>query len=91
MTAETLPELDGLYIGGGINFVYDQTLLPDTPESAYQTYALVNAMVGYSWEMKGRHMSLNLTGKNLTDEYYRPSQSSRCRPRELLFAFTASF
>ncbi|MDD1622409.1 MAG: TonB-dependent receptor plug domain-containing protein [Methylococcaceae bacterium] len=29
-------------IGGGVNFVYDQTLPPDTPESAHQTYALLD-------------------------------------------------
>jgi iron complex outermembrane recepter protein len=83
--------LDGLFVGGGINFVYDQTLQSDTPESAYQTYTLVNAMVGYAWEMGGRRLSLALTGKNLTDAYYRPSQSTRSRPRELLFSFTARF
>ncbi len=83
--------LDGLYIGGGFNFVYDQTLLPDTPESAHQTYTLFNAMVGYEWKVNGRRLGLNLTGKNLTDEYYRPSQSSRCRPREVLLTFTARF
>ena len=83
--------LDGLDIGGGFNFVYDQTLLPDTPESAHQTYTLFNAMVGYEWKVNGRRLGLNLTGKNLTDEYYRPSQSSRCRPREVLLTFTARF
>jgi iron complex outermembrane recepter protein len=83
--------LDGLFIGGGINFVYDQTLLPDTPASAYQTYTLVNAMVGYSWAMSGYRLSLDLTAKNLTDEDYRPSQSTRGRPRELLFSLTARF
>jgi iron complex outermembrane recepter protein len=29
-------------------------------------------------------------GKNLTDEHYRPSQSTRSRPREVLFTFRAS-
>ncbi|HEX7634262.1 MAG TPA: YfiR family protein [Noviherbaspirillum sp.] len=37
-------------MAGGINYVRDQTLLPDTPESAHQTYALINAAAGYvSW------------------------------------------
>jgi iron complex outermembrane receptor protein len=83
--------LNGFFIAGGINFVYDQTLLPDTPESAHQTYTLVNAMVGYSWEMDRSRLSLDLTGKNLTDEHYRPSQSTRSRPRELLLTLTARF
>jgi iron complex outermembrane receptor protein len=83
--------LDGLYIGGGVNFVYDQTILPDTPESAYQTYTLLNALVGYSWMWRGHRMDLDLMGKNLADEYYRPSQSSRCRPREFLLTLTAEF
>jgi len=81
----------GAYFGGGINFVYDQTLLPDTPAWAYQTYTLVNAMVGYSWTWRRCQLSLDLMGKNLTDEYYRPSQSTRCRPREFLVTLTAKF
>jgi iron complex outermembrane recepter protein len=84
-------ELEGAYVGGGFNFVGDQTLLPDTPTFAHQTYTLVNAMVGYAWTASGRKMKLELTGKNLTDEHYRPSQSTRGRPRELLLTFTANF
>jgi iron complex outermembrane recepter protein len=83
--------LDGFFVGGGINYVYDQTLPPDTPESARQTYTLVNAMLGYAWETGGRYLSLDLTGKNLTDEYYRPSQSTRCRPREFVISIGARF
>ncbi|MBN2706461.1 MAG: TonB-dependent receptor [Deltaproteobacteria bacterium] len=80
--------LRGVYLGGGVNFVYDQTLLPDTPKSARQTYTLFNVLAGYSWTWRGSRMTLDLMGKNLADEYYRPSQSSRCRPRELLLTFT---
>lgn len=83
--------LRGLYIGGGVNFVSDQTLLPDSPESSRQTYTLVNAMVGYAWTRGDRRMNVALTGKNLTDQSYRPSQSTRSRPREFLVTFTASF
>jgi iron complex outermembrane recepter protein len=87
----TQEPLHGYYVAGGINHVYDQTLLPDTPASAHQTYTLVNAMIGYSWASSGRRMSLELMGKNLTDEHYRPSQSTRGRPREFLLTFTARF
>jgi len=83
--------LRGLYVAGGVNFVYDQTLLPDTPDSAHQTYTLFGATIGYTWKWRGRPMSLSLTGKNLTDEYYRPSQSSRARPREFLLTFKVKF
>jgi iron complex outermembrane recepter protein len=83
--------LRGLYVAGGANFVYDQTLLPDTPDSAHQTYTLFGATIGYMWRWRGRPMSLDLTGKNLTEEYYRPSQSSRSRPREFLLTFKAKF
>jgi len=83
--------LRGAYIAGGANFVYDQTLLPDTPNSAHQTYALLNAAAGYAWTWRDRKMNLDLTGKNLTDEHYRPSQSTRSRPREFLLTFTVGF
>jgi len=83
--------LKGAYVGGGINFVCDQTLLPDSPESAHQTYILVNALAGYGWKWAGHRFNLNLMGKNLADEQYRPSQSSRSRPRELLLTLTARF
>jgi iron complex outermembrane receptor protein len=83
--------LHGVYVAGGANFVYDQTLLPDTPSSAHQTYTLVNATVGYAWAWRKQRMSVDLTGKNLTDAHYRPSQSSRSRPRELLLTLTAGF
>lgn len=81
--------LQGVYVGGGFNYVYDQTLLPDTPASARQTYTLVNGLVGYAWSWHNQSMSVELTGKNLADEQYRPSQSTRGRPREFLLSFTA--
>jgi iron complex outermembrane receptor protein len=83
--------LQGLYVTGGANIVRDQALLSDTPLSARQTYTLINAGVGYSWKRNGQPMSVDLMGKNLTDERYRPSQSTRGRPRELLLTFKASF
>ncbi|MDD2758958.1 MAG: TonB-dependent receptor, partial [Methylomonas sp.] len=83
--------LRGLHIGGGVNFVYDQTLLSDTPQSARQTYALLNALVGYTWQVGGHSMTVDLMGKNLLDEQYRPSQSSRSRPREFLVNFSVKF
>ena len=86
----TQNRLHGLYVAGGFNFVYDQTLLPDTPTSAYQTYALLNAMVGYTRAWRQHRMDLHLMGKNLADEHYRPSQSTRGRPREILLNLTAS-
>jgi iron complex outermembrane receptor protein len=81
----------GAYIGGGVNFVYDQTLLPDTPDTAHQTYTLYSAMAGYAWMWNQHALKLELMGKNLSDEQYRPSQSSRSRPREVLLTLTARF
>jgi iron complex outermembrane receptor protein len=81
----------GLHVGGGFNLVCDQTLLPDTPDSSHQTYILVNALVGYSWGWRGHRLSLDLMGKNLADEHYRPSQSTRSRPREILATLSARF
>jgi iron complex outermembrane receptor protein len=74
----------GAYLGGGVNVVRDQTLLPDSPASLRQSYTLVNAMAGYAWRAGGRRMNLELTGKNLGDATYRPSQSTRSRLREIL-------
>ena len=87
----TQRRLIGFHIGGGINFVYDQTLLPDTPQFAHQTYALLNAMVGRTWVRRSYAIDLRLTGKNLADEHYRPSQSTRGRPREVLLTLGARF
>jgi iron complex outermembrane receptor protein len=75
----------GFYLAFGANFVYDQTLLPDTPQFAHQTYTLLNGTLGYSWG-RDRRMTLDLMGKNLADEHYRPSQSTRARPREFLLS-----
>ncbi|OOG79499.1 TonB-dependent receptor [Hydrogenophaga sp. A37] len=83
--------LQGLYLVGGVNVVRDQTILPDGPASSRQTYTLVNAGIGYAWRSNGRRMSVDLMGKNLTDEKYRPSQSTRGRPREFLLTFVAGF
>ena len=82
--------LRGVYLAGGVNCVYDQTLLPDSPASSRQTYTLFNATLGYAWKWQGRRMSLDLMGKNLADEHYRPSQSSRSRPREFLLSFSVN-
>ncbi|MCQ8105708.1 TonB-dependent receptor [Methylomonas sp. SURF-2] len=83
--------LRGLHVGGGFNLIFDQTLLSDSPSSARQTYALLNAAIGYSWEVGGHRMSLDLLGKNLLDEQYRPSQSTRGRPREFFFTFSVRY
>jgi iron complex outermembrane receptor protein len=83
--------LQGAYVGGGFNFVGDQTLLPDTPTWAHQTYTLVSAMAGYAWSWGGRKMSLELMGRNLTNVDYRPSQSTRSRPREFMLTLKAQF
>jgi iron complex outermembrane receptor protein len=83
--------LRGFYVAGGINYVYDQALLPDSPDWAHQTYRLINVKAGYDWRWQGRRMNLDLMGKNLTDEYYRPSQSTRSRPREYLLSLSVKF
>ncbi|HSW08895.1 TonB-dependent siderophore receptor [Aquabacterium sp.] len=80
----------GAYVGGGLNAVRDQTILPDGPKSSHQTYTLVNALLGYAWGSGARRVSVELMGKNLSDEHYRPSQSTRARPREFLLTVKAS-
>lgn len=80
----------GAYVGGGANVVHDQTLLPDGPPSSRQSYTLWNAFAGWAWVRAGRRMSLELAGRNLGGAQYRPSQSTRARPRELLLVFKAS-
>lgn len=83
--------LRGVYVGGGLNLVFDQTLLPDSPASSRQTYALISAKVGYSWLWRERRMNADLMAKNLADESYRPSQSSRSRPRELVATLSIKY
>jgi iron complex outermembrane receptor protein len=80
--------LEGAYAGGGANLVVDQTLLPDGPRSSHQTYTVVTALAGYSRTWRPLRLSLELMGKNLSGERYRPSQSTRARPRELLLTLT---
>jgi iron complex outermembrane receptor protein len=80
----------GVYLAGGINRVHDQTLLPDGPASSRQSYTLVQALAGYSWLAGGRRISLELAGKNLGGATYRPSQSTRARPREVLLTLRAA-
>jgi len=75
---------NGGYLGGGFNGVWDQTILPDGPASSRQSYVLVNALAGIAWSAGGHRYSAELMGKNLGGAHYRPSQSSRARPRELL-------
>jgi iron complex outermembrane receptor protein len=82
--------LDGAYLAGGVNLVHDQTLLPDGPASSRQSYALVSLLAGRSWTAQGRRLSLELAGKNLRGETYRPSQSTRSRPREFLLTLRAA-
>lgn len=83
--------LAGAYVAGGVNYVHDQTILPDGPDSSHQTYTLVNAKAGYEWSWRGKRLSLDLMGKNLGNEHYRPSQSTRSRPREFLLTLSARF
>ena len=82
--------LQGDYLAGGLNIVRDQTLLPDGPPSSRQSYTLVQALAGYSWLASGRRVSVELAGKNLGGATYRPSQSTRSRPREILLSLRAA-
>lgn len=75
---------NGAYVGGGFNFVKDQTLLPDSEPRLRQSYTLWNALAGYAWTSGRRRYSIEVIGKNLGNERYRPSQSTRARPREML-------
>lgn len=84
-------DLAGLFVGGGVNHIRDQTLLPDTPDWAHQTYTLWNALIGFSTKIQGHPTTIELSGKNLADEYYRPSQSSRARPREWMLTVSSKF
>jgi len=83
--------LKGVHAAGGANFVIDQTLLSDTPAAYDQTYTLLNALIGYSWEWEKASMSFELIGKNLSDVEYRPSQSTRSRPREFALSYSVRF
>ncbi len=80
----------GAYLAGGAHLVRDQTVLPDGPPSSRQSYTLWNALAGWSWSMNGRHVQVELVGRNLGGARYRPSQSTRARPREALFVVKAS-
>jgi iron complex outermembrane receptor protein len=83
--------LQGAYVAGGVNVVRDQTLLPDGPPSNRQSYTLLSALAGWTWQReRGQRIGLEIAGRNLTNERYRPSQSTRARPRELLIALKAS-
>lgn len=88
----TRGSLKGLYLAGGFNLVFDQTLLPDTPSRFRQTYGLINALVGYSRDVLP-HLGLTLEvfGKNLANAHYRPSQSTRSRPREIGVVLKAEY
>lgn len=87
----TREPLRGAYLAGGFNYVHDQTILPDGPDSSHQSYTLFNAKAGYGWRWQGNALNLDLMGKNLTNEHYRPSQSTRSRPREYLLTLSARF
>lgn len=78
--------LRGAYVAGGFNLVRRQTLLSDSPPALRQSYTLWNALAGYAWLDGGRRISLELAGRNLGGASYRPSQSTRSRPREVLLS-----
>jgi iron complex outermembrane receptor protein len=79
------------FVGGGFNLVIDQTLLPDTPKDYHQTYVVGNALIGYQWKLNKQPFTAEFMGKNLGNAYYRPSQSTRSRPLELLFGLSTRF
>jgi iron complex outermembrane receptor protein len=83
--------MKGFFVGGGANFVRDQTIFPETEVRNHQTYTLWNCLVGYSTKVLGYQTTFTLTGKNLTNEEYLPSQNTQSRPREFLFSVTTRF
>ncbi|CAG0990514.1 partial Metal-pseudopaline receptor CntO, partial [Anaerolineae bacterium] len=83
--------LKGLSLAAGVNLVLDQTLLPDAPPDSRQSYALFSVTIGYSWTWQGTKVRADIMGKNIGDVTYRPSQSTRSRPREVLVGLNAVF
>jgi iron complex outermembrane recepter protein len=83
--------MSGLTVAGGVNLVVDQTLLPDSPMSAHQSYGLITVIIGYTWAWDAVRLHADVMGKNIADARYRPSQSTRSRPREILFSLDAFF
>lgn len=87
----TCGPLRGLHVAGGVNLVADQAILPDSPANSRQSYTLYSLAAGLTWLVHGRQVTVDITGRNLADEHYRPSQSTRSRPREILVSASTRF
>jgi iron complex outermembrane receptor protein len=81
-------ELKGAYIAGGITWQDKQQVRLENPDLFYSAYALFDLQVGYEYKWRGRPCTIELAGKNLTDESYLPSNNSRGQPRRLILSFS---
>jgi iron complex outermembrane receptor protein len=84
----TAERAKGLYVAGGFTWQDKQQVRLENPDLYYNAYALFDLQVGYEYKWRRRPCTIELAGKNLTNENYLPSNNSRGLQRRFILSFS---
>ena len=80
--------LEGLWVGGGVNYTDEKKLSIANPDLFYEPVTLWDATVGYDWKAGKAAWSATLTWKNITDETYLTGLIGRGLPERVWLSFS---
>lgn len=81
----------GMYVAGGFTWQDKQQVRLENPDLFYSAYALFDLQVGYETKWRGHPFTVELAGKNLSNENYLPSNNSRGLQRRFILSFSTKF
>ena len=80
--AWTKGRLAGAYVTAGATYTGEKVLRADSPNVVLPAVALLDVTVGYAWRAGPVQMRASLSGRNVTDREYFPSNRARGLPAE---------
>jgi len=81
----------GLWVAGGFVYTGKKAQRTANPTLFYDSYLVVDAVVGYDWKWAGHDMSAMLSWKNLTNEEYFPANQARGLPSRAVLSVSTKF
>lgn len=81
----------GLYVAGGVNYTGKRLVHISNQNLFWDTLPLLNASVGYTFQMDKVPVSVDLSCRNIGNEEYFPTNNSRGDPRLFILSLSTKF
>ena len=76
--------LAGAYVTAGATYTGEKVLRADAPTVMLPAVALLDLTAGYTWRAGPVRLRASVSGRNVTDREYFPSNRARGRPAEMV-------